>query len=608
MRTSHWSALPHGVLRHVFELQPNALDNTAASATCKAWQAALHGSEASSVTLQAVTDNEEQRWQRFLSSRSGIDSLKLVRAAPCSFSRDTNCWLIQRSDDVAQATMDSIPTACRALTLSEFCSHYLSHYVSKCPQLEQLTFECNSLQFDNTYSIQMIPHLTLLNRLTELTVRMRNDILGITFNDLIQRCPDSLQSLNLHGFGYTGAEDEQQFPVQSLHLLQHHLPALTQLHMTGSLLWIVEDITCLSKLQSLTLAKSLVYVQETLEIELLTALTFLDLSDSLIDGTGVGTLGTFTAWPSLRVLKIKGCSLFRSQTSMDFAMVQEAHVSSSLFYARVDVRTLQLHASLHQSIGSMPIWCLGCQSCIVSVKLSLSQDSPQAALEELCMLPKLCHLDLYVADPQLNHLPQQAFKPVLPLQLTSLHVRGLACTNLDLHHLTCLISLNLSNIDTAGGLGYIAFPAGLQALTFVGSSLFGQAVRHNLLDLAGLVEVTLQPHFQSGNKLIGNFVESWHPTLPRLPACVTHLTVHESIFGGLPCSHTWDWTALAYCLRLQHLTFSNKQFLERSRKLQMIMRTLPCLLVVDYDFAQDVVGQKATLVRTRLPQFDANPV
>ena len=398
---------------------------------------------------------------------------------------------------------------------------------------------------------------------------------------------------------------------QSLHLLQHHLPALTQLQMTGSLLWIVEDITCLSKLQSLTLAKSAVYVQGTLEMERLTALTFLDLSHTdccLVDGTSVSTLGIFTAWPSLRVLKIEGCNLFRSQTSMDCAMVQEAHVSSSLFHARVDVRTLQLHASLHQSIGSMPIWCLGCQSCIVSVKLLLSQDSPQAALEELCMLPKLGHLDLYVADPQLKHLPRQAFKPVLPLQLTSLHVRGLACTKLDLHHLTCLISLNLSNIDIAGGLGYIAFPAGLQALTFVGSSLFGQAVRHNLLDLAGLVEVTLQPHFQSGNKLIGNFVESWHPTLPRLPACVTHLTVHESIFGGLPCSDTWDWTALAYCPRLQHLTFSSKQFLERSRKLQMIMRTLPCLLVVDYGFAQDGGGQEDTLARTRLPQLDANPV
>ena len=188
MRISDWSALPHGVLRHVFKLQPNGFDNTAASATCKAWQAALHGSQAGSVTLQAVSDNQEQRWQRFLSSRSGIDSLKLVRAAPCSYSSVTNCWLIQRSDDAARATMDSIPTACRALALSEFCSHHLAQYVSKCPHLEQLAIECNTLPFDDAYTIQAIPHLTLLNRLTELTVRMRNDVLACTFHDFIQSC------------------------------------------------------------------------------------------------------------------------------------------------------------------------------------------------------------------------------------------------------------------------------------------------------------------------------------------------------------------------------------------------------------------------------------
>ena len=428
--------------------------------------------------------------------------------------------------------------------------------------------------------------------------------------------PDSLQSLSLHGCGYNGSVDEQQVPVQSLHLLQHRLPALTQLQLTGSLLSFVEDITRLSKLQSLTLARSLLYVERTLEIERLTALTFLDLSHtvwSLADGTGVSTLVAFTAWPSLRVLKIECCSLFSSQTSVDFAMVQEAHVSSSLFNAPVDVTALQLHASSHQSIGSMPLWCAGSRSCIVSVKVVLKQGSPKAALQELRRLLKLRHLDLHVADKRLNHLPQQTLKPVLPLQLTSLHIRGLACTDLHLHDLTSLISLSLSNIDTAGDLGYITFPAGLQALTFVGSSLFGKAAQHNLLDLAGLVEVMLQPHYQGGNKITGRFVEDWHPTLPRLPVCVTHLTVHEWFFGGSSYSDIWDWTGLAYCHRLQHLTFWSKQFLARSRKLQTIMRTLPCLLVVDYDFAQDDcaqadVGQENTFLRTRLPQFDADPV
>ena len=143
---SSWQTVPVEVLRRAFELQPDGLDNFAASVGCKAWQGALAGSAANSIYLHARTDSQEQRWQRLLSSRSSIKSLNLTRAASWSSSNDW--YTLQRSNHIAQDTLESIPAACRSLTLSKFCSHYLALYVQKAPKLEKLSFEWGAMPLE----------------------------------------------------------------------------------------------------------------------------------------------------------------------------------------------------------------------------------------------------------------------------------------------------------------------------------------------------------------------------------------------------------------------------------------------------------------------------
>lgn len=48
---------------------------------------------------------------------------------------------LQRLAQVAKTTVDSIQTACKSLSHSEFCAHQLDMYESKVLQLEQLHFE-----------------------------------------------------------------------------------------------------------------------------------------------------------------------------------------------------------------------------------------------------------------------------------------------------------------------------------------------------------------------------------------------------------------------------------------------------------------------------------
>ncbi len=176
---SNWSAVPVEVLRRAFELQRNGLANCGAAAACIAWRDVARGSRVNSLYLHADSDHQELFWRHLLAARSSIDSLKLVRTATWSAHYD---WCtLHHSAEIAQATMDSIPTACRSLSLSEFCAHGLARYIKKAPELEQLTIQWNGLPHSGTLKIQTVPDLAALHRLTELTVQMRNDIMAICF-------------------------------------------------------------------------------------------------------------------------------------------------------------------------------------------------------------------------------------------------------------------------------------------------------------------------------------------------------------------------------------------------------------------------------------------
>ena len=129
-----------------------------------------------------------------------------------------------------------------------------------------------------------------------------------------------MESLILESFG---SQDEVQqppvFAVSSLMLLEDNLPALT-LELAHSVVRVLgDDITCLSKLKTLSLNSSKIYVDGHLEVTLLTNVTHLDLTratcyweDAVLDA-----LNAFTAWPSLAVLKVCKCNLFDIDTVMD---------------------------------------------------------------------------------------------------------------------------------------------------------------------------------------------------------------------------------------------------------------------------------------------------
>ncbi|KAL0045074.1 hypothetical protein WJX82_007373 [Trebouxia sp. C0006] len=53
-----WEQLPFDVLKLIFEIQANALDNCAAACTCKAWRDAVHSSQIHELRLHATSASD----------------------------------------------------------------------------------------------------------------------------------------------------------------------------------------------------------------------------------------------------------------------------------------------------------------------------------------------------------------------------------------------------------------------------------------------------------------------------------------------------------------------------------------------------------------------
>ena len=249
-REPSWNAIPAEILRRTFEMQQNGLANCAAARSCVAWRDAVRNSRFNNLHLHADTDEQELFWHGLLASRHSVDILKLDRAGKAS----TFFPMPQRSQAVADATMNSIPTACRSLTVSELAAYSLEQYIAKSPTLEQLSLRWNGLRA-NQKSFHHLPTLATLRYLTKLTVNLLNDSCGTSFADVVQSSPSTLQSLVLHGYvPARHPEHPPSFSVRSLGLLEQHLPILTSLELCKSVITIQgESITCLTKLRSLRL-------------------------------------------------------------------------------------------------------------------------------------------------------------------------------------------------------------------------------------------------------------------------------------------------------------------------------------------------------------------
>ena len=75
-----WEQLPVHVLKLTFEAekQINALDNSAAACTCKAWRDAVHSSKIHETHLHATSASAACHWAAFLRARPAIHHMRLT--------------------------------------------------------------------------------------------------------------------------------------------------------------------------------------------------------------------------------------------------------------------------------------------------------------------------------------------------------------------------------------------------------------------------------------------------------------------------------------------------------------------------------------------------
>ena len=588
-RDSNWNALPTGILQRAFELQTQGLANCGAASSCVAWRDVARESRVNNLHLHAATDRQEQFRSRLLAARRCVDTLKLTSQRVCG--RENNVYTIHRSDELAEAIISSIPTACRSLSLSEFNAYGLEQYIRKSPELQQLTLQWNGLQAGNS-SFHSLPSFAPLHQLTQLTVHMRNDVHGESFSSLVSTCPDTVENLILEGFG-SSVEDEQPpvLAVHSMMLLESHLPALTRLELTHSVVRIPgEDITCLSKLKSLSLCDSDIYVDGQLEVTLLTDLTHLDLTGATCywEDAWVDVLDAFTAWPSLAIFKCYNCNLFDTNTVMDVSTVGEVHIDHFSHFAQPE---LNQEGHLRASGASVLSYDSGRAATIVDLTINMPIVTPfrEKLLDYVAAQFSLQSLSFSLplgGEP--FDFPASSFSNLKHLAIAGLYP---STTSVDLQSLLCLTSLKLSDIEPSQALPLKCFllPSKLEVFTYVGFSLFVLGTKHNLPELPSLTKVTLKI----------NYARRQSFGLPQFPLGLRHLVLAGTHWRQPDC----DWSGLHGCPGLQHLTLPIGQ--QMSGQLKQWVRLARCLYVVDHseDCDQLTVDMLSEFHASRLPHL-----
>lgn len=573
---SNWNALPADILQRAFELQREGLANCGAASSCVAWRNVARHSRVNNLELHSASEWQEHFWPRLLAARSCVDTLKLTSHRVCDQANDI--YNIPRSDELAEAIISSLPTACRSLSLSEFNAYGLEQYIAKSPEVQQLTLQWNGLQAGHR-SFRSLPSFAPLYQLTQLTVQMRNDLSGERFPCLIQSCPDTVESLILEGFGST-VEDEQPpvFAVRSLMLLEHNLPAVTRLELAQSVVRIPgEDITCLRKLRSLSLCDSEIYVDGQLEVTLLTDLTHLDLTGATCfwEDAWVDALDAFTAWPSLAIFKAYNCNMIDMSTVMDVSTVREVHLGHFAHFAQP-----RPDQEAHVHAGPLPIFSYDSNRAATIVGLAVDAGLhrwPESWLEFVAAHYPLQSLSILQPAPAHGArkslcFPGAGFSSLRHLAITGIHPSS---HSVDLQSLLCLTSLELTHIDCRREVPVKSFllPFKLEVFIYLGSSLFLSSIKHNLQELPSLSKAVLQ--IDTDHRDLQSFC------LPQLPLGLHHLV----LAGTNWCQSDCDWSGLRGCPNLQHLTLAKGQRV--SGQLKLWIRSARCLYVVDQFVGQD---------------------
>ena len=524
-----------------------------------------------------------------------MDTLTLDRGPRRSTGR------LRRSEAMADATMNSIPTACRSLSLSEFAAYGLEQYIAKSPTLKQLSVQWNGLQAEQE-PFHRPPSFATLSHLTELTVSMRNDVYGMCFAFLVQSCPSTLQSLILRGFGLRlEVEQPPAFSVRSLDLLEQHLPTLTRLQLSHSTVTIPGDsITCLSNLRSLSLAESEIYGDRELEITKLTNLTLLDLTGAICyqENLSMWGLDKFTAWPELKVMKATQCTLFHRCTKMCLDTMHEVHLdlgpdhcyglsTLTMLHSprRDDLCIGPTHVCLQNREGRDATNNIVGVSILVSLSLGLAigfQANPEGEvsfdsfLNDLADLCPLTSLDI-ISGPSVSVSSQVLGIKLAHLAELSLSHLQVFAADLDLQLLSCLTRLTLEGLDLKRPLKAIKAPCMLQVLHFTGFSLLLHNFSHNLNALSSLTEV----HIVLPSIERCSYMDSdWAPCIPQMPPTLQQFCFSDKRFAG--SCREYNWSGSQGCLDLKWLRLSsNCLYPEHVKKCLKFLHG-QCLYVQDF--------------------------
>ena len=368
--------------------------------------------------------------------------------------------------------------------------------------------------------------------------------------------------------------------------MSDNLPALTRLELAQSVVRVPgEDITCLSKLKTLSLRCSEIYVDGQLEVTLLTNLTYLDLTGATCywEDAWVDVLDAFTAWPSLAVLKVYECNLFDINTAMDMSTVREVHVGH--FYHFVPPLTDQAsHVRVH--VDSV----LKYESKRAATIVDLTVYSPTDTFSDTLLGYLAAHCPLHSLTLQPGpaeckvkkplDFPGAGFSNLGHLALTRYHPSK---PSVDLQCLLGLTSLDLST-ESSCLLPATSFllPSKLEVLTYSGYALFLSGVKHNLHELLSLTQIELRMGFAHCPSVLP---QRCPPQLcvPQLPLS----TVHLVLAGGKDwCRPDFDWSGLRGCA-IQHLTLAIDQ--QVLGQLKLWVDSASCLYVIDQlEFYDDV--------------------
>ena len=342
-------------------------------------------------------------------------------------------------------------------------------------------------------------------------------------------------------------------------------------------------------------------------LETLTALTYLDMTKADFHPTYDKILTSFTAWPGLRVLKIRRCTLFDHNTHVDLGNVRELH-------AGCPVLTCLEGSTLQQRFDTNCV-CKTCafmlssqgqhaaQELVVSVNIA-GQSCPQPKVVEVfsylpTIFPRLQSLRIsgaYLIGDAESYI--SFFESWCLIHLRGMHIQRIGCPSLELQQLTSLVSLGLWYIDHDCGSSNIKLPGSLQAVTLVGAGCFNKGFQHNLHGLPCLSTVTLYILDYSRDSLQQRMI------VPDLPSCVTYLRLE----GDMQYT-SLHWVGLKDCVNVQHLILG--RYFSLQEELRHWTASLRHLLVFEHDYAEPIEGLSARSTAgaggTRLPTAEWTP-